>query len=117
LSRAAWRFRIARVYHEADRLGVRYQVAQQAEPFRAQLIGKERNAGDIAARPAQISDEPLFHRICTGVEYHGNCGGRVLPCLVRGWSTHSSDYVDVAADEVGRELRETLGLGRTPAVF
>src|SRR5262249_50834390 len=74
-------------------------------------------AGDIAARPAQISDEPLFHRICTGVEYHGNCGGRVLSCLVRGWSTHSSDYVEVAADEGGRELRETLVLALTPAVF
>src|SRR5262249_32901344 len=67
----------------SERLGARHEVAQQTEPFRAQLLAKECDAGDIAARPAQISDESLFHRICTRVEYHGNCGGRVLPCLAR----------------------------------
>ena len=69
---------------------------------------EERNAGEIAARPAEVSNEALSHRIFACRE-HDRDRRRGRPCRLRRVAI-AHDHGHFAADQIGRERRQAVKL-------
>src|SRR5215472_9598653 len=83
------------------------QVRKQLEPLGHNLGIHDRDAGQVAARPREAGDEAALDRIPAADEDDRNRRGRVLRrSCSRGCIC--CDYVDVAADEIGRKQRQLV---------
>lgn len=54
------------------------ELAQQLQALWSEFAAEDEDAGDIAARPAEASDQAELHRIDAGIEDNGNCRRRTL---------------------------------------
>jgi hypothetical protein len=80
------------------------QIEQQFSPLCTELAPtEERHAGEVAARPAEIGDEALSHRVFGRHEYDGD-GRRGGPCPLRRIAV-ADDHGHLAADQIARERR------------
>ena len=85
--------------------------------FEEHHAGEHRHAGHVAARTIEALDKAEPHRIGSGLKHDRDRRRRGLRHL--GWyeTGVGEDYVDLAADQIARQRRQTVVLAFRPAVF
>src|SRR5262245_37152047 len=76
-----------------------------------------RFAGRIAARPTVAGNETIRHRVFGNAEDNGDCHGCRLRRQRDLWASSRGDHVDPLANQLGRQLRQSINLIFGPAVF
>jgi len=73
---------------------LRYDLAQDFEPFRSEIIGQEVEAGQPCAGLCNALDEPGRDWVSSGREHNGDVGGGPLHRASRG-RPYRDDHVDL----------------------
>ena len=89
---------------------------EQFEPLGGDLHIKLGGASDVAARPAETGDQAKPHRIAASGEHDGN-GRACRPGRQRRGRTGRGDHGNLAADEIGHQLRQPIVLTVRPTIF
>src|SRR6266545_2751073 len=116
LSHHEWVAAGVRILEDGDPGDPGHSLFEQLQLFSNDLGGNARQPGDIAAGPREAGDEPTRNRIGNEREDDGDRPGRGFGGL-RGWRSHRKDDVYLQADQLGRELRESLVLSLRPSVL
>ena len=99
--------RIVRVDEYADRSDLRRNLVQEFNLLCPECAGVERDAGDIARRPAQARHKAELHRVVTRHKNDRDRFGRRLGsnqrCVISG-----DEYSDRAANEFSCQCREAF---------
>ena len=94
---------------------VRYELAQDFEPFCRQFRGEEIDTGKVAAWPGQAPDQAQPNRVF-GNHEDDRDGCRRLGRGLRCGTSACSDHGDLAANQFGRKGGQPIGLIIGPAI-
>ena len=97
--------------------GSRQQLVQEPEPLCRELHIHGADTGDVAARPVEAGDETSLDRVAAGAEDDRNCRGRGFGRECRWHAARCGDDGHPAADQIGRQFRQSIVLTLCPAVF
>ena len=89
---------------------------QQLETFSHQLSDQSRYACHVAVRPVEAGDEASLDRVA-GVEDDRDRRGRGLGSGCRGVAADRRNHVDLAANEICSQSRQSVILALRPTVF
>jgi hypothetical protein len=87
-------------------------LAQEFEALARKSGRRERQAGDVAARPRQTGDEATAKRVRHCREHDRDDRGRLFRCERRRSRRHND--IDLEPDKLGGDVRETLGASLRP---
>ena len=90
-------------------------LAQDFEAFGGEIGSQVRQAGDVAARPRQRSNQPAADWVSRGREDNRDHRCRRL-CRDRCLGSAGENDIDLEPDELGRDLGKALGASLPPAV-
>ena len=88
---------------------------QQLYSFRAELVGEEGHARQIAARPIEAGHEPACDRVLADNEHNGNGVGSGFGRLHR--RSVADDHLRLAAHQISRQGRKSVQLIVGPALL
>ena len=88
-------------------------LAQEFEALARKFGRRERQAGDVAARPRQTGDEASAKRVRHRREHDRDDRGRLFRCEHR--RSRRDNDIDLEPDKLGGDLRETLEASLRPA--
>ena len=90
---------------------------QELEPLCGKLHAEIGNAGDIATGPVEACDEAGLHRVAGGAKHDRDRRRCVLGCKCRRHAEGRGDEGDLAANEVGCQFRQAIGVVMRPPEF
>src|SRR3974377_968331 len=96
---------------------MRKQFVQQAEFFRHKLAAHVGEAGYIAAWPTEAGHEAKLDRVYGGAENYRNCRSQGLGRERARCAFRASDYVDLAANEIGGQFGQPIAIILRKAKF
>jgi hypothetical protein len=96
---------------------VAHQLAQKLQPLCRQLVRKKVDPGQVAAGPGKARDETSSDRVVADVENDRNGRGCCLGRERRQVPPEGGDHCDAAANEIGGQRRQSIGLVVGPTVF
>ena len=99
----------------ATRLIAGTTARKELQPFSRQLGREEIDSGRVATRPREARDKAKPDRIFGNQEHDGGRRGR-LGRSHRSGRAGGGDHVDLAANEIGRHRRQSIGLILAPAI-
>jgi hypothetical protein len=88
--------------------GSGHELAQEFEPFSADLDAQRSDARDVSARPVQAGDEPDPNRIRTRAEDDRNGRGQSFQSQCRCRGPWCGDGCNIAVDEIGGQFRPSV---------
>ena len=97
--------RIVRVHQQGDHAGLGNQLGKQLEPLGRQLGRRDADAGEVAARPGEAGDQAQLDRVAAVMKTIGIVEVALLRRACTGSAAVGHDHVDLAADEVGSQVR------------
>jgi hypothetical protein len=106
-----------RVEERADEGGARHELVQQADSLGLHLVGQQREAGRVSARPVETVDEAGLDGITAHAEDDGDRRGRPLGRNCRDIAARSHEHGYPAAHEIGCQGRQPLVLTMRPAIL
>jgi hypothetical protein len=106
---------ISGIDKECDDARCRQQLVQQLQSLPTQFGVQRGHACEIPARSVQAGNEPDLNRIGASDEDNGNRTG----CSLGGYRRLAvcSNHGDLAANQIGRQCRQTIIMTLGPAVF
>ena len=107
---------IVRVHEQRDSWRRRHEFVQDFELFRAKLGRQVSDAGDIAAGPGEIGDQPQPDRVAPQYE-HDRGRRRRRFRLARGSHTSRDNHVYAPLGQISRQRQQAGILPFRPAVF
>src|SRR5262245_36670546 len=107
--------RIGRLDEHRDTRGCGQQLAQEFQPLCCQLGRENTDAGEVATRPGEARNKTNADRVITGYEDDWDCRRCRLGCEY-GRCTDRSDHGNLSANQIGRQLRQSIKLVLGPAV-
>ena len=113
--RGATNGRIHRIDEHGNASGSGHQLAQDFQPLCNQLVTEKIDPCQVAARLGQAGDITKPDRVVADDKHNGNRRGRCFG-YQRGASARN-DHGDLAANKIGRQLRQPVDSARRPAVF
>src|SRR5215831_3654518 len=109
--------RIHRIHQQGNHPGLGNQLGEQLEAFGRQVAGENTEAGEVATRSRQTSDEAGADRVADAGENDRDCRGRVLRRECRREAAACNDQIDLAVDKMGGHRGQPIIATLGPAVF
>jgi hypothetical protein len=108
---------IGGIDQERDARGARQQFAQEPEPLGRKLDAHGAETRDVAAGPVETGNKARLNRVGAGIEDDGNGRGCSLGGADGGGARGDDNDGHPAADQIGRQFRQSTGLVVCPTVF
>jgi len=90
---------------------------QKPQPLCSKRHAEIGNAGDVATGPVEACDEAGLHRVAGGAKHDRDRRRCVLGCKCRRHAEGRGDEGDLAANEVGCQFRQAIGVVMRPPEF
>ena len=90
------------------------RLMQQFQPLGGQIGRHVREAGDVTSRSRQVRHHSVSHGVSTERDDDRHAG-RCALCSPHG-RPNSDDHVDIARDQFGGKLRQTIQASVGPAI-
>ena len=105
------------VHERRNRGPPRGQLACQFQSFGHDRGRVKTHARDVAARAAEVGDQPGSNGISANREYDWYCRRRRLRCQGRRGAANRGDRRNLPADQIGGQRRQSLVIALRPTVF
>src|SRR5262249_60787738 len=109
--------RIGRIDKEGYVTGRRHDLAQQLHALGHQFVGKEVDAGGIAARAVETCYQAELDRVTCYAEHDRDRRGRSLSRESSSRRACRGNHIHLSTDEISRQLWQTHILAVGPAQF
>ena len=96
---------------------MRHDLAQQPKPLGRKLVVQSTNSGSVAARTIEAAHEPCCNKVTGPAKYDWDVGGRSFGRERRRLARHCNNHGHLTLDQLGRQLRQPMGLSVRPARF
>jgi hypothetical protein len=106
-----------RVQEHCDGRGCGNEIAQQAQTLLGQFGGEDVDPGRIAAGSGEAGDELELDRIRADLEHDRDRCGRGLGRSGRSFAADRHDDGYLTANEISRQRRHLVVLGRGPSIL